>query len=143
MIEKKKGVCWIHTLRLIELLESDFNSALKSFFAKEFMTILESNNSLADEQWGLRKNRTSTDIAMIKLLTFECTRVKKSTIGEESYDCKACFDRVIYSQSNIYAAKQNFSDNLLIARAMCMERIARHVKTRAGVSEDSHQNTKG
>ena len=143
MIEKKKGVRWIHTLRLIELLEADFNSARRFFFAKEFMTIAESNNSLVDEQWDLRKNRTSTDAAMLKILTFEYARVKNSTIGEESYDCKACFEKVIYCQSNIYPANQNFLDNLLIARAMCVERIARHIKTGAGVSEDSYQNTEG
>ena len=107
------------------------------------MTIAESNNSLVDEQWDLRKNRTSTDAAMLKILTFEYARVKNSTIGEESYDCKACFDKVIYCQSNIYPANQNFLDNLLIARAMCVERIARHIKTGAGVSEDSYQNTEG
>ena len=107
------------------------------------MTIAKSNDSLADEQWGLRKNRTSTDAAMLKLLTVECARVNKNTIGEQSYDCKACFDRVLYSQSNIYAVKQNFSDNLLIARAMCVERMARHVKTGAGISETSYQNGDG
>ena len=67
MIEKKKGVRQIHTLRLIELLEA---AALNKFFAKNLMTIAESNNSLVDKQWGLRKNRTSTDAAMLKLLTF-------------------------------------------------------------------------
>ena len=34
MIEKKKGIRWIHTLQMMELLEADFNSALKKFFAK-------------------------------------------------------------------------------------------------------------
>ena len=92
---KKKGIRWIHTLRLIELLEANFNSALENFFAKDPMIASETNDTLADEQWGLRKNRTSTDAAMLKLLIFECARIKKSTIGEESYDCKACFDRVV------------------------------------------------
>ena len=101
MIEKKKGQRYIHTSRLIEILETDFNSALKHFFAKDLMKAAATKNTLADEQWGLRKNRTSTNPAMLKLLTFECARIKKSTIGEESYDCKACFDRVLYSQSNI------------------------------------------
>ena len=127
MIEKKKGVRWIHTLRLIEILEADFNSALKHFFANDLMTAVETNNTLADKQWGVRKNRTSTDAAMLKLLTFERARIKKSTIGEKSYDCKACFERVLYSQSNIYAVKQNFVDNLLIARATCVEQTTRHV----------------
>ena len=123
MIEKKKGQRYIHTLRLIKILEADFNSALKHFFAKDLMKAAETNDTLADEQWGLWKNRTSTDAAMLKLLTFECARMKKSTIGEERYDCKACFDRVMYSQSNIYAAKRNFTDKLLIARATCVKRM--------------------
>ena len=50
MIEKQKGMRWINTLQLIELLGADFNSALNSFFAKEYLTIAYSNNSLADEQ---------------------------------------------------------------------------------------------
>ena len=87
MVEKNKGIQWIHTLRLIKILEANFNSALKHFFAKDLMTATETNNTPADEQWGLRKNRTSTDAAMLKLLTFECARIKESTIGEESYDC--------------------------------------------------------
>ena len=44
--------------------------------------------------YNINSFRTSTDTAMLKLLIFECARIKKSTIGEESYDCKAYFDRV-------------------------------------------------
>ena len=74
MIEKRKGQRYIHTLRLIEMLEADFNSAQKTF-ANDLMKAAETNNTLADEQWGLRKNRTSTDAAMLKLLTIECARI--------------------------------------------------------------------
>ena len=61
MLEKKKGVRKIHMLRIIGLLEADFNSALKYFFAKKMMQRAEENGSMAEEQWGLRKNRTATD----------------------------------------------------------------------------------
>ena len=76
---KKKGTRWIHTLRLIKLIEADFNSALKHFFSKDLMIAVETNDTLVDEQWGIQKNRTSTDASMLKLLTFECARIKKST----------------------------------------------------------------
>ena len=101
--------------------------------------IVAEENGLSDEQHGLRKNRTCTDAAMTKLLTFECARAKKSTIGEVSYDCKACFDRVERSQSNIFAQKQNFDGNLLLARDLCVERLRRHVKTGLGVSVNTYQ----
>ena len=49
MIEKKKDIRWIHTLRLIKILEANFNSALKHFFAKDLVTAAETKNFLADE----------------------------------------------------------------------------------------------
>ena len=122
MLEKKKGVMKIHLLRIIGLLEADFNTALKFFFANQMMIVTE-ENGLSDEQHGLRKNRTYTDTAMIKLLTFKCARAKKSTVGEFSYDCKAYFNRVEHSQLNILAQKQNIDENLLLARDLCVEKL--------------------
>ena len=39
----------IHLLKIIEILETDFNTALKFFFASQIMTIAE-ENGLSDEQ---------------------------------------------------------------------------------------------
>ena len=79
---------------------------------------------------------------MIKLLTFKCARAKKSIIGDASYDCKACFDRVERSQSNILAQKQNMDANSLLARDLCMEKLQRHVRTGLGVSVSTYQQDK-
>ena len=68
-------------LPIIGLVEVDFNSALKHFFARELMRRAEENNAMDDEQWGLRKNHTSTDAAMLRIITFDCGQIKKSTIG--------------------------------------------------------------
>ena len=54
MLEKKKGVRKIHLLRIIGLLEADFNTALKFFFANK-MIIIAKENGLSDEQHVLRK----------------------------------------------------------------------------------------
>ena len=69
---------------MIELLEIYFNSALKRLFAKELMKTAEKNLALVEEQWGLRNSRTSTYAAMLKLLLFECAKIKRSTIGEKA-----------------------------------------------------------
>ena len=141
MLEKKKGVRKIHLLRIIGLLEADFNTALIFFFTNQMMIIAE-ENGLSDEQHNLRKNRTNTNVVMIKLLTFECTQAKKSTIGEVSYDYKAYFDRVERSQSNILAQKQDIDANLLLARDFYVERLQRHVNTGLGVSVRTYQQEK-
>ena len=79
---------------------------------------------------------------MVKLLTFECARAKKSTIGDVSYECKACFDWLERSRSNIYAHKQNMDVNLLLARDICMENIERYVKTGLGVCVVTYKQEK-
>ena len=48
MLENKKGVRKIHLLRIIGLLEADFNTALKFFFANKMMIIAE-EHGLSDE----------------------------------------------------------------------------------------------
>ena len=82
----------------------------------------------------MRKDRTYTDASVIKLMTFEYARAKMSTIGEVSYDCKACFGRAERSTSNKYAQKQNVDANFLLARDIRVENIGRHVKTGLNVS---------
>ena len=106
------------------------------------MMIIAEENGLSDKQHGLRKNQRCTDAAMIKLITFKCTRAKNSTIGEVSYDCKACFDRVECLQLNILAQKQNIDANLLLARDLCVEKLQRHVKTGLGVYVSIYQQEK-
>ncbi|KAL7524523.1 hypothetical protein ACHAXR_002911 [Thalassiosira sp. AJA248-18] len=81
MLEKKRGSRKIHQLRIIGILEADFNTALKILYARKLMHFAESQNSLNDEQWGSRPNRTSTDAALRKLLTFEYGRYMKTTIA--------------------------------------------------------------
>ena len=93
MLEKKKNVRKIHQLRIIGILEADFNTALKIIFGRELMTRAESVG-LNNEQWGSRKNRTSTDAAMRKMMTFEYGRYMKATIGLFPNDQTACFDRM-------------------------------------------------
>ncbi len=80
MLEKKIGMHKIHSLWIIGLLKADFNPDLKLFFATELMEILKCSNSLSNEPLGLQYNRTTTDVAIVKLLTFECAHIKKITI---------------------------------------------------------------
>jgi hypothetical protein len=51
MLEKKKGIRNIHMLRIIGLIEADFNMALKFYFAYKMMENAE-RDGLTDEQWG-------------------------------------------------------------------------------------------
>ncbi|KAL7504284.1 hypothetical protein ACHAXN_004116, partial [Cyclotella atomus] len=105
MLEKKKGNRQIHMLRIIGLIEADLNTALKFYFASRMMWNAE-QDGMTDEQWGGRKNRSSVDAAMLKLLVFECARIKKSTVGITMYDLVACFDQDLNTALKFYFASR-------------------------------------
>ena len=103
MLEKKKGVRKIHQLRIIGILEADFNTALKILFARRLMAMAETTG-MHDEQWGSRGNRTSTDAALRKMMTFEYGRYMNATIALFANDQTACFDRMWPGLTNVVAA---------------------------------------
>jgi hypothetical protein len=142
MLEKKKGNFKIHMLRIIGLLEADFNTALKFFFSREMMENTE-RYGMTDEQWGGRRNRSSVDAAMLKLLTFECARIKKATIADTMYDLVACFNRMKARMSNIIAQRSKVDKNILRARAIVIENLRRSVKTGLGVSKETYGQEPG
>ena len=94
MLEKKRGVRRIHQLCIIGILEADFNIALKILFACKLMRYAEKNNTLHDKQWGSRANRTSTDAALRKMMTFQYGRYMMITSSMFCTDQCACFNRI-------------------------------------------------
>jgi hypothetical protein len=142
MLEKKKGNRKIHMLRIIGLIAPDFNTALKHF-ARKFAVNSESTNSLSEEQWGSRNNRQAIDAAMLKLLGFECARLKRSTVACTYFDQSACYDRMLPELSTILCQRMGMSKNLLKARSRVMHAMRRRVQTGIGISNGTYGNEPG
>lgn len=122
MLEKKKGVRKIHLLRIIGLVEADFNTALKFFFAKQMVANSE-RTQLTEEQWGGRPGKTATEPALRKMLAFEYGRVLFVTIALFANDAVACFDRMVPNISTLVAMKYGISENIMISRNMAMKKM--------------------
>ncbi|KAL7550658.1 hypothetical protein ACHAWF_013872 [Thalassiosira exigua] len=80
MLKKKPGVRRIHQLRIIGLVEADFNTALKLFFAKHLISNTETTK-LTEEQWGGRAGRTAVKLTLLKMLAFEYGRIMYVTVA--------------------------------------------------------------
>jgi hypothetical protein len=142
MLEKKKGVRKIHMLRIIALLEADFNTALKIIFARKMMINAE-NAGLNEEQWGSRKNRMALDPAMRNMMIFEYGRYMRVTVAMFAADLTACFDRMFPAISNILAGKFGVDISVLKARGDTIDALERLVRTGHGVSEVTYGNRRG
>jgi hypothetical protein len=138
MLEKVKGLRKIHRLRIIGLLEADFNTALKFFFAKQLMKNAEQTD-LCEEQWA-RANRTAMDPALRKILGFEYSRLMYITITLLANDMTACFDRMVPDISSIIARKYGISKGIMRCRNKVIESMQHHIQTAHGDSTNYYEN---
>jgi hypothetical protein len=141
MLEKVKGLRQIHRLRIIGLLEADFNTALKFLFAKKLMKNAEMTD-LCHEQWA-RSNRTAMDPALRKVLGFEYSRIMYVTITLLANDMTACFDRMVPDISSIIARKYGMSKNVMRARNQIIEQMQHHIRTSHGESAEYYTHQPG
>ena len=73
MFDMDKGDPKIHRLRIIVLLEADFNLALRTIWMRHLFSQAEQAKFIPG-QWGNRKKKNAIDCLTIKLLTCECAR---------------------------------------------------------------------
>jgi len=98
---------------------------------------------LSDEQWGFHSNRTSTDGAARKMLTFEYGRYMKVTIVLFANGQPACFDRMIPAFTNIIAQAHGVNDKSLQYQAKTIKSMEPYIKTGLGVSRRAYKNQPG
>ena len=81
-------------MRIIGLVEADFNIALKILFTRRLMSQAEILG-MTPGQHGGRKNKSTYSCAMRKVMIFEWARFKKVPIGSCYCDLSSCFDRMM------------------------------------------------
>ena len=138
MLEKKPGVRQVHMLRIIGKLAAEFNTCLKFFIGRQARDNFEAADP-CDEQHGFRPNRSSVDAAMLKLLTFECARMQRATMGMVQHDMTAHFDRMYPEMTAIYGTKFGVDIRLLRCINKTIFHLERNVETALGISESSYR----
>ena len=133
MLEKKPGVRKIHQMRIIGLLEADFNTALKILFAQRLMQNAEMAG-VSSSQWGGRANRSAIMCATRKLITWEFARYTKRTVASFFCDLASCFDRMWAPMDNVNAMKKGMPRNVNICRVDTLRGMNRHIRTGGGTS---------
>jgi hypothetical protein len=97
MLEKIEGKPWLHKLRVIHILEADYNLALKEIFGHQLMRNCELHGTLGDRQDGFRKGRsTIRTLLQNKLLNDYNKRLRINNFVGMTY-ISGCFDRILPS----------------------------------------------
>ena len=132
MLEKKLGVRSIHLMRIIGLLEADFNTALK-IYGRKLMANAEIAG-ISSSQWGGRPNCSAPDCATRKLLTSEYARYTFITIALFFGDLASCFDRMTTPISSMLAMKKGAPPSMCQSRSFTVRNMRRCIRTAFGTT---------
>ena len=134
MLEKDAGNPLIHRLRIIVLLEADFNIALRIIWMRRLFPAAE-KMGFVPEQWGSRKNRNSTDCATMKMLTFESCRHRHTWVAMMAMDAAAFYDRILTYMSGLCERRHGLPKNACIEKGKTVFERLRRVRTAYGESD--------
>jgi hypothetical protein len=140
MLEKIQGKPLLHKLRVIHIMEADYNLALKVIFGKRLMKNCESYGTLGDYQDGFRKGRSTTRTLLHnKLLTDYNKRLRiDNYIGMT--DISGCFDRILPSIIALLNRKNGCPESAVKMHAQTLRNARYYLKTQLGVSEEYYSN---
>jgi hypothetical protein len=141
MIEKEPGNPKLNRLRVIHLFEADWNLMLKCIIARRLMHSIEAHGTMAKEQWGGRRGRSSIDLAASKILASEINRLNRTDGSTFESDLAQCFDRIAAPCGNLALRQQGLPEEIAALWSNTRQQQRHHTKTGKGVSDDFHVHT--
>jgi Reverse transcriptase (RNA-dependent DNA polymerase) len=134
MIPKKTNSLRVDKLRTIVLMEPDFNFFNK-IIGKWVMANAEGAGSIATEQFGSRKSKSSIQHAINKQIATDTLRQDKKNFCLIMLDAKACYDRIVQPIASIALKRQGASHQMVKAMFRTISKMKRCIRTSFGDSQ--------
>jgi hypothetical protein len=141
MLEKIPGKPLLHKLRVIHILEADYNLVLKEIFGRRLMWNCETNGILGDLQGGFRKGRSTTRTLLHNELVADFNKRRRINNFIGMTDISGCFDRIIPSLISLLNKKNGCPQNAVTMHATTLQKAKYHLKTKQGVSLNHYQHS--
>ena len=93
MLQKKEQP-WIHKLRIVQLFEADFNSALKFLMGRRLMKHSEKNGINSHQLYGSRKGKSSIEALITLRVMYDMARADRLYMVSLFNDLKGCYDKI-------------------------------------------------
>ena len=135
MLEKSPGNHSLKKMRIIQLVEADFNIYQKIKISRELMRKIVKEETFPDEMYGGRKNRTSHDAISAQTLMFDLARQQERTMVCLNLDAEKCYDRIFPSYASIALTRLGLPRSVSISLAKTQRFMEHRVRTRDGISD--------
>ena len=90
----KRDKPYLTQLRIIQLIEADFNGSLKILLSRRLMRHADSHGINSTQTHGGRQGRSTYDAMIIGQVSTDITRLNKSNLLVLFNDADGCYDRM-------------------------------------------------
>ena len=137
MLEKIPGQPRVDKLRIIQLLEADFNIALKIKIGRQLMKHAEKHDLLGNQMHGGRRGHSTTTAIAIQTLTNDIAKQEGSCFVSMNLDATKCYDRIFPNLGGIALNRLGLARNFSICMAKTLKGMSHQIRTVYGVSNKS------
>ena len=141
MLEKDLGSPKIKRLRVIHLIEADYNFVLKSEWGRQLVYHGEDHECFGQQQFA-RPGQQCIDAVHQKMLTYDLVRIMLIGLAVFNNDASGCFDRIVVSLGMMAAVRLNMPRNALRMHASILKRMKYFVKMTHGISQKYYKATR-
>jgi hypothetical protein len=142
MLEKIPGKPLLHKLRIIHILEADYNLALKQIFGKRLLQNCEKFGTLGDVQDEFRKGGSTIRTLLHNKITNDYNKRLRINNYIGMTDISGCFDRIVAPVISILNLKNGCPPAAVDMHATTLQNAKYHLKTKMGVSDDFYSHSK-
>jgi hypothetical protein len=140
MLEKSPGNPLLHKLRVIHILEADFNLTLKAIFGRRLMKNCEKHGTIGDLKDGFRKERSTTRTLLHNELINDYNKRLRMDNYVGMTDIPGCFDRILPSIISLLNRKNGCPKEAMKMHADTLAKAKYHLKTQHGIAEEFYSN---
>ena len=128
-------------LRIIQLLEGDFNGGLRYIFGRRLMHYSVAKKISSDATYDGRPGRSCHDALLRIQMGMECCRISRTLAAFMDIDAKACFDNQIRNLIGINNRRLGADKNIVRCQTETLEKMEHRVRIHQGVSKKSISHT--
>jgi hypothetical protein len=141
MLEKIEGKPMLHKLRVIHILEADYNLALKEIFGRRLMQNCELHGTLGDRQDGFRKGRSTMRTLLQNELFNDYNKRLRINNFVGMTDISGCFDRILPSIVSLINQRNGCPTEAVKTHAETLQKARYHLKTKHGLSSSHYSHS--
>ena len=134
---QKKGRAWANAMRIIQLLEGDYNAGLRFLIQRKGVAYAEKKNIYSGNTYGGRKGKNTHQVLGRIQATNEYCRLARTPAALADVDAVNCFDCMTHSGIGFFQRRQGSPKDLVRTQCETLMRTNHFIKTGLGVSTKS------